>query len=194
LIPSTRDKLPVGEVKASNAELAGKLSTNPNLTRTALLGISAAREAVAASGVDIKKWRTGLISATTVGGMDKTENFFIDFLKDSTKGRLRGVVHHECGSTTELIADDLGVNGFISTINTACSSSVNAIALGARLIRHNMLDVVIAGGADALSRFTLNGFNSLMILDGNPVGLLTRVEVDLILAKEQDSWCWFPNA
>jgi 3-oxoacyl-(acyl-carrier-protein) synthase len=163
-----KDTLPVGEVKLSNADLAAKLSINPNLSRTALLGICAAREAVAASGVDIKKWRTGLISATTVGGMDKTENFFIDFLKDSSKGRLREVVHHECGSSTELIADDLGVSGFISTINTACSSSVNAIALGARLIRHNILDVVIAGGADALSRFTLNGFNSLMILDQNP--------------------------
>jgi 3-oxoacyl-(acyl-carrier-protein) synthase len=31
-----------------------------------------------------------------------------------------------------------------------------------------LLDVVIAGGTDALTRFTLNGFNSLMILDGAP--------------------------
>jgi 3-oxoacyl-(acyl-carrier-protein) synthase len=163
-----KDSLPVGEVKASNTEVAASLSLNPDLTRTALLGISAAREAVASSGVDVQTWRTGLISATTVGGMDKTEGFFIDFLKDSSRGRLRNVVHHECGSSTELIADDLGVRGFISTINTACSSSVNAIALGVRLIRHNILDVVIAGGTDSLSKFTLNGFNSLMILDRNP--------------------------
>jgi 3-oxoacyl-[acyl-carrier-protein] synthase-1 len=67
-----------------------------------------------------------------------------------------------------LIADDLEITGFISTINTACSSSVNAIALGVRMIAHNRLDVVIAGGADALSRFTINGFNSLMILDSQP--------------------------
>ena len=160
--------LPVGEVKIPNTQLADNLSVNSSLSRTALLGIQAAREAVAASRVNVSKWRTGLISATTVGGMDKTENFFVDFLKNPSKGRLRNVVHHECGSSTELIADDLGVNGFISTINTACSSSVNAIALGARLIRHNILDVVIAGGTDALSKFTMNGFNSLMILDRNP--------------------------
>jgi 3-oxoacyl-[acyl-carrier-protein] synthase-1 len=36
---------------------------------------------------------------------------------------------------------------------------------GARLIKNNILDVVIAGGTDALTRFTLNGFNTLMILD-----------------------------
>jgi 3-oxoacyl-(acyl-carrier-protein) synthase len=120
------------------------------------------------SGIDIKKWRTGLISATTVGGMDKTEHFFREFLTDQKKGRLREVFDHECGRSTELIADDLGINNFISTINTACSSSVNSIAMGARLIKHKHLDIVIAGGTDALSQFTLNGFNSLMILDANP--------------------------
>jgi len=160
--------LPVGEVRMSNAELSDKLSYHPTISRTALLGIHAAREAVRSSNIDLGKWRTGLISATTVGGMDRTESFFNSFLKDHSKGKLRDVVHHECGSSTELIADDLGINGFVSTINTACSSSVNAIALGARLINHNRLDVVIAGGTDALSKFTLNGFNSLMILDRQP--------------------------
>ena len=160
--------LPVGEVRLSNAELIDKLSYHSTVSRTALLGIYAAREAVKSSSIDLGKWRTGLISATTVGGMDRTEGFFASFLKDPSKGKLRDVVHHECGSSTELIADDLGINGFVSTINTACSSSVNAIALGARLIIHNHLDVVVAGGTDALSKFTLNGFNSLMILDRQP--------------------------
>jgi 3-oxoacyl-[acyl-carrier-protein] synthase-1 len=53
-------------------------------------------------------------------------------------------------------------------VNTACSSSVNAILLGAKMIKHNLLDVVVTGGTDALSKFTLNGFNSLMILDNQP--------------------------
>jgi len=157
--------LPVGEVKLSNSELAAKLGAEKDVTRTALLGIHAAREAVQTAGIDVTKWRTGLISATTVGGMDKTEEFFNEFIRESNKGRLRNVVNHECGKTTELIADDLGIRGFISTINTACSSSVNAIAFGARLISHGLLDVVVAGGTDALTKFTLNGFNSLMILD-----------------------------
>ena len=37
--------------------------------------------------------------------------------------------------------------------------------LGAELIKAGMLDRVIAGGTDAVTRFTLNGFNTLMILD-----------------------------
>ncbi|CAN5391279.1 beta-ketoacyl-[acyl-carrier-protein] synthase family protein [soil metagenome] len=160
--------LPVGEVKLSNIALSEILSLSPNTTRTALLGTHAAREAVKNCGVDLKKWKTGLISATTVGGMDKTEKFFNDYLVDSSKGKLRDVVNHGCGRSTELIARELGVNRFISTINTACSSSANAIALGCRMIAAGLLDVVIAGGTDSLSKFTLNGFNSLMILDPNP--------------------------
>ncbi len=166
---TTRHELPAGEVKLSNEDLAARLGhIKRSTSRTALLGLLAAREALKDSSIETGKWRTGLVSSTTVGGMDKTEDFFIDFQGDHAKGRLRDVAGHECGSSTEVIADDLRVKAFVSTINTACSSSVNAIIYGARLIRHGHLDVVIAGGTDALTRFTLNGFNSLMILDKEP--------------------------
>jgi 3-oxoacyl-[acyl-carrier-protein] synthase-1 len=36
---------------------------------------------------------------------------------------------------------------------------------GAQLIRNNKLERVFCGGTEALSKFTLNGFNTLMILD-----------------------------
>jgi len=158
--------LPVAEVKLSNETIAQRLGLTKVISRTAMLSMMAAREALdnaAIPGLD--KLRTGFISANTVGGMDKTENFFKDFIADSSKGKLRHVVHHECGYITELAADYLGIRHYISTISTACSSSANSIFYGARLIRNNILDVVVAGGTDALTKFTLNGFNTLMILD-----------------------------
>lgn len=161
----TIHSLPVGEVKFSNTELQEILKIKKPIPRTTLLGMLAARDAVADCAINLKKFRTGLVSATTVGGMDQTENFFTEFVKDSTAGNIDHVRFHECGKTTQRIAEDLGVDDFISTINTACSSSVNSIIYGARLIAHGHLDIVIAGGADALCKFTLNGFNSLMILD-----------------------------
>lgn len=159
-------RLPVAEVKLSNEELA-QLAGLPNIkSRTALLSLVAAKEALAAAGIEnIKDLRTGFISATSVGGMDKTENFFTGFLSDNSKGKLRDVINHECGSVTELVADALGIKDYITTISTACSSSANAIFLGARLIRNNIVDVVVAGGTDSMARFTLNGFNTLMIVD-----------------------------
>ncbi len=164
-----KNELPVGEVKLSNQQLFERLGLKKKNSRTSLLGLTAAREALRQSGIkNLSKYRTGLISATTVGGMDRTENFIIDFLEDKTKGHLHDVIDHECGSSTEWIAEQIQSTDFISTINTACSSSVNSIQLGSRLIAQNQLDIVIAGGTDALTKFTLNGFNSLMILDKNP--------------------------
>jgi 3-oxoacyl-[acyl-carrier-protein] synthase-1 len=159
-------RLPVAEVKLSNDELA-KLAGLPKIkSRTALLSLVAAKEALANAGIEnIKNLRTGFISATSVGGMDKTENFFNEFLPDNSKGKLRDVINHECGSVTELVADALGIKDYITTISTACSSSANTIFLGARLIRNNIVDVVVAGGTDSMTRFTLNGFNTLMIVD-----------------------------
>jgi len=161
-----RDKLPVAEVHLNNKELSVLSGLFPQNSRTAQLSMIAAKEALADAAIEnFDELRTGFISANTVGGMDKTENFFSDFLRDPSKGRLRDVIHHECGSASELVADDLGIRNYVTTISTACSSSANAIFFGARLIKHNMLDVVIAGGTDALTKFTLNGFNTLMILD-----------------------------
>ena len=161
-----RDKIPVAEVKFSNDDLA-KISGLPNTkSRTAQLSLIAAKEALHNAGIEnLSSLRTGFISANSVGGMDKTEKFFAAFLSDNNKGRLRDVVDHECGSATELVADQLGIKDYVTTISTACSSSANAIFFGARLIRNNILDVVVAGGTDSLTKFTLNGFNTLMILD-----------------------------
>lgn len=158
---------PAGEVKMDNASLKSALgiSMGRTVSRTALLGLMAASEALRDSGADASDMKTGLVSATSAGGMDLTEVFYPEFMQDSRRGRLRDVVMHDCGASTEFIADALGIRGFVTTVSTACSSAGNAVMLGARLIRHGLLDTVIVGGTDALCRFTLNGFNSLMILD-----------------------------
>ena len=170
---------PVCEIKSSNAELA-RLSDMPeHLPRTAYLSAIAASEAInsivnfagnsiGSAIISEKQWRCGFISGNTVGGMDRTEYFYPEFLKDPQHGHLRDVKNHECGTITELVREQLKIQGYSTTISTACSSSANTILHAARLIRHNKLDMVIAGGADALCRFTLNGFNTLMILDTKP--------------------------
>ncbi len=161
-----KGKLPVAEVKLSNDELISLTGLIEHNSRTALLSLAAAGEAIADAAIpNLDKLRLGLVSANTVGGMDRSEDFFIKFLADKSKGKLKNVYDHECGSITEIVADKLGITDFVTTISTACSSSANAIFYGARLIKNDVVDVVIAGGADSLTKFTLNGFNTLMILD-----------------------------
>ena len=152
---------PVAEVKATMHELGTMANLPSGLPRTALLGMIAAREAWEDAAIpNDNSLRIGFVSANTVGGMDRTECYY-----SNDHGRLRDLRYHECGSVTELVAEKLGATHHITTISTACSSSANAIFYGARLIKNGYADIVIAGGADALTRFTLNGFNTLMILD-----------------------------
>jgi len=155
----------IGEIKLENAQLAEILGIpeDNNFTRTSLLGTFAALKALRHAGINkINDMRTGLISATSVAGMDITELYFKEYFHNPS---IRKYINsHHTGDCTRKIADYLGIRGLVSTISTACSSSANAIMLGALLIKNKILDRVIVGGTDALSKFTINGFNSLMIL------------------------------
>jgi 3-oxoacyl-[acyl-carrier-protein] synthase II len=95
--------------------------------------------------------------------MDKSEQFYKDFLENDSRNEY--IKTHDCGASTEIIADYFGGFSFVSTISTACSSSANAIILGSNLIKQGILDCVVAGGTECLTKFHLNGFKSLMILD-----------------------------
>jgi 3-oxoacyl-(acyl-carrier-protein) synthase len=158
-----RDHFPVGEVPMSNEELRDHLQCAV-VSRTTLLAWYAVKQALAHAGDFFSnELRVGLISGTTVGGMDATERFYASYL-ENTYANADVMTEHPCGIHAAWMARQLGID-YVNTINTACSSSLNAIALGCRMIKANQLDVVIAGGTDALTAFTLNGFNSLMIVD-----------------------------
>lgn len=163
----TSHEATVGEVPFSNKVLAESLNLPPvkEYSRTTLLGLAAAAEALSDSGIQRDGLRIGFISATSVGGMDVSELFYGEYHKDKNRGKLRQLIGHDCGASTQFMCEQLGIGDFSTTINTACSSANNAIMLGARMIKAGMLDVVIAGGTDSLCRFTVNGFSSLGILD-----------------------------
>ncbi|NHF60562.1 beta-ketoacyl-[acyl-carrier-protein] synthase family protein [Flavobacteriaceae bacterium TP-CH-4] len=160
-----KNEIMVGEVSLTNSELEERLGLPKNSwSRTSLLGVIAAKEAVAQAGIsDINKERTGLISGTTVGGMDKSEQYFYEYFENNDAWHHINGLH--AGDSTQKIARNLGLEeSFATTISTACSSAANAIMLGARMIKSGQLDRVVVGGADCLSKFTINGFKTLMIL------------------------------
>ncbi|MBG6130151.1 3-oxoacyl-[acyl-carrier-protein] synthase-1 [Aquimarina sp. EL_43] len=161
-----KDDIMVGEIASTNLELEQQLGLTPdnNYSRTALLGAIAAKQAIQDARIsDINAFKTGLVSATSVGGMDMTETYYYDYLENkSTQKYIEG---HHAGDSTQKIAEQLGIEkSLVTTISTACSSAANAIMLGARLIKSGKLDRVIVGGSDCLSKFTINGFKTLMIL------------------------------
>ncbi len=169
-LQSVHHELPVGEVNLSNGQMKEMLgiAENQTMSRTALMGMLAIQQALEDARMERQEatpLRIVLISGTTVGGMDLTELCF-DHIED--EGNVEILRHHDCGSSTQLMADHFGIFHEVTTLSTACSSAANAIMLGARMLKAGEADVVVAGGTEALSRFHLNGFNSLMILDHEP--------------------------
>ena len=162
-------EFPVGEVKLTDEEMMHRMHIPEStpMTRTALMGMMALQEALADAGLQPHHLpNVGFISGTTVGGMDKSEIYYLDFLENNERNDY--IRTHDCGACTEMIADHFGQFAFTTTISTACSSAANAILLGANMIRTGEAECVVVGGSECITKFHLNGFNSLMILDHAP--------------------------
>ena len=162
-------EFPVGEVKLTDDEMRALLNipSDALATRTALMGMLALGEALEEAQLSREMLpKVGFISGTTVGGMDKSEQFYLDYIYSDVHKEYIAV--HDCGSCSELTANHFGKFAFATTLSTACSSAANAIILGANMIRDGKADIVVVGGSECITKFHLNGFNSLMILDTKP--------------------------
>lgn len=160
-----QDHIKVGEVKHTNEALTNILDIpkENSYSRTSLLGILALREAIKSASLDEESLHSlGLIMASSVGGMDMTERYFYDYATNIPARRY--ITSHNIGEITQQMASYFRIKGFVTSLSTACSSSANAIITAANLIRTGRARTLAVGGADALSKFTINGFNALMIL------------------------------
>jgi 3-oxoacyl-(acyl-carrier-protein) synthase len=163
------NEFPFGEIKKSTDQLASEFGIQTKTyTRTSLLGMHAVHDALEMANLPNKyPTRIGFINASSVGGMCEVEKYYFGMLQeDGDYSRYSDTI--DLADCTHRIADQFGFKHFITTISTACSSAANAIMLGARLLQHDRLDIVICGGTDALTRFTINGFNALKNIDKNP--------------------------
>lgn len=185
-------EFPVGEVNLSDAQMKTMLGIPDDIpmVRTSLLGMLALREAIEDAQLPSSEFpKTAFISGTTVGGMDKSEQFYLNYFNEewlsqpAAAGKTDYIKTHDCGTSTELIARQFGNFAMVTSISTACSSAANALVLGASLIENGEYERVIVGGAECLSKFHLNGFNSLMILDQQPCRPLDATRAGLNLGE-----------
>ena len=191
-------KLPTAEVRHTTEELNRKIfqPESPSITRTSLLGLHAAAQAIRDSGLtpeQLSSKDTALVGATTVGGMCLTDELYHD--ANAKEGGTPYLTSYDYASVTLAIQERYRMAGEVSTINTACSSSANAIIYGARLIRHGYAKRAIVGGAESLAKFTINGFNALNILSSRPCAPFDKNRSGLnlgegagflVLEKEED--------
>jgi 3-oxoacyl-[acyl-carrier-protein] synthase II len=140
------------------------------MSRADRMGLAAAAEAVAQSGLDLSREdlaRIGVILGGGTSGLIDSEAYYERFLQ-GRKARPSRVLNHLPDAITDRVAQHFGVEGLKSTITTACSSSANAMGYAHDAIVTGLADVILTGGSDVLARLTYAGFNSLRSVDPEP--------------------------
>ncbi|MDT8423978.1 MAG: beta-ketoacyl-[acyl-carrier-protein] synthase family protein [Desulfuromonadales bacterium] len=138
--------------------------------RTSQLALAATLEALTDAGWDaasLRGKRVGVCIGTTVGCALNCDDFYRAY-KDGDDPEMAAIERYLRSNPAAVIARQLKLDGPNQTVVNACSSGTDAIGLGASWLRAGACDIVIAGGADELSRVTYAGFSSLMITDTEP--------------------------
>jgi 3-oxoacyl-[acyl-carrier-protein] synthase II len=140
------------------------------MSRADRMGLAAAAEAVAQSGLDFSRenpTRIGVVLGGGTSGLLDSEDFFWRHLRGKP-ARPSRILNHMPDAITDRVAQRFGLSGIKSTITTACSSSANALGYAHDAIVAGWADVVLTGGSDVLARLTYGGFNALRSVDPGP--------------------------
>jgi 3-oxoacyl-[acyl-carrier-protein] synthase II len=150
------------------AEVAGELPKTKRLSRTDLLAVVAATEALEQAG-QVRRERAVVSTGTSTGGLLEGEDYYF---RRIAQGRRRApasrVLQQPTSGPSDAVARALDLGGGVISNATACASAGAAIGMAADYLRSHHADVAIAGGSDALCRLTYSGFNVLQAVDPEP--------------------------
>src|SRR5437867_1917705 len=134
-------------------------------SRAALIGVIAAREAWADAGLRIAEPNAGVVIGSGGGGIDVGERQYYDFLLDRGKKVTPYAIPVSIvGMMSSEISISLRLRGISHVLSCGCTSSTDAIAYAAALIRSGEADVLLSGGADAcVSPGTMFGFSRMRV-------------------------------
>jgi len=157
--------------------------------------LAATREALAEAALDLAaldRARVGVILSTSLGGMTVGEAYQ-EAAANGQPFDARRLFHFPYYATANRLARELGVRGPVISPSIACASGTQAIGMALDLIRNGHADVFVVGGAEALSRFVVSGFNCLRAtttdtvrpFDAQRSGLLLGEGAALLIVEER---------
>jgi 3-oxoacyl-[acyl-carrier-protein] synthase II len=135
-------------------------------SRSSVMAATAAREAMGAASVDVRRQRVGLVVGGTTGGMFETERLLARLhAEPDCREVLVEMLSHPLTAAADRLDESLGPFARVRTLSSACSSGASAVVVAATWLLEGGVDVVVAGASDGLCRLTLAGFNALAALD-----------------------------
>ena len=153
---------------------------DPRASRADLLALQAAREAIAQSGLQADE----LADAAVIFGVGAGAGAEAAPTDDRQRWPLGSMlVRHQPMSVVDLIGERIGAQGRRLALMTACSSSGGAMASALDMIRLGSAELVIVGGAEALTTLTFGGFSALRAMDPEPCRPFHRDRAGLTLGE-----------
>ena len=175
------ERFPVDDLRVGRGGEIKKLRPMPGARRvgcraTQLL-LAAAADLLARSPISAEPERVAVVLGTALGGVGELERAL------APGGRARHAVGALYDSPAHALARRLGARGPVLTVGAACAAGATALGHGADLLRADVVDVVIAGGYDALCRFVMRGFDALRSLTRERVRPFDRRRSGLLLGE-----------
>lgn len=165
------------------AEASVELPKAKRYSRTDLLAVMAAKEAIEQAG-DIPLERAVVSTGTSTGGLLEGEDYYFRRL---IRGRRRApasrVLQQPTSGPSDAVAQTFRLGGGVISNATACASAGAAIGMAADYLRSRQADVAIAGGSDALCRLTYSGFNVLQAVDPEPCAPFSATRKGITLGE-----------
>ena len=109
--------------------------------------------------------RIGIILGSTDNGSEQSLSALKEYLSTDEFPPGYELEQQQAHYPVEYIRNFFGLESITTSISTACTSSGSALILAKKLLESNLLDGVIAGGADIVSESVLKGFVSLDAVD-----------------------------
>ncbi|MDR0735378.1 MAG: beta-ketoacyl-ACP synthase [Zoogloeaceae bacterium] len=120
------------------------------------------------AAVNLSPARIAVVIGTSTSGIFEAENAARSLEDTGVWPEWFHYAQQELGSPARMLAGHLGVSGPVYAVSTACTSSAKALSSGARLLNAGLADLVLAGGVDTLTRFTVAGFSALDAVASGP--------------------------
>ena len=158
------------------------------LDRFAQFALSAARDAVRDSGLEISE-RLGLETATVIGnssGGQTTvdDSYFRFYGEKSPRVHPLTIPRWMTSAAASQISMDLGLKGPAFCVGTACAASTHAIGLAFHMLRAGLAPVAVTGGTEAcLTLGSIKSWEALRVLSQDNCRPFSRTRSGLVLGE-----------
>ena len=147
-------QLPVrfaGEVRDFDAEAAIPKAYIKNLAPFGQYAFAAAQEALDMSGMEIDPFRTGIVMATAMDGVAEISNTQAEYDAAERKKVSPRFVPKILGNMAPCqIAIANNIRGPSLTVNTACSSGIDAVYVACMLLQSGAAEAMVAVGGESI--------------------------------------------